>query len=391
MLVHLTSTIFTKNTMTKKRIVKNIVFIRASAIYPDSRLEKELESMVSAGYSVSVLAWDRKNWLENVNPNKKYQLFRIPLRAPVGKLTILFWPIWWIISGIWLLFHNWDVVHAADFNCYPPSLIVAKIKRKKLVYDIYDFFPDTAPLPRFLRSIAYFIDTFGMKYADRLIIVDHCRLGQINHDGDESVCVLYNSPNDFESQNRNKTNTDKFSIFYGGTHQSDRDILSMLMVAKELPDIEVIIAGGGDPNIVQQLSQVVDTMPNARHLGVLPYSEILSYSQECDLLFALYDPSNRNNKLASPNKLFEAMMCGKPIIVNEGVATADKVCEENCGLVVPYGDYEALKEAVLTLKNNPELRKELGENGRRAYETKYNWKIMEKRLLDLYASLEEKQ
>ena len=85
------------------------------------------------------------------------------------------------------------------------------------------------------------------------------------------------------------------------------------------------------------------------------------------------------------------MMCGKPIIVNEGVATADKVCEENCGLVVPYGDYEALKEAVLTLKNNPELRKELGENGRRAYETKYNWKIMEKRLLDLYASLEEKQ
>ena len=85
------------------------------------------------------------------------------------------------------------------------------------------------------------------------------------------------------------------------------------------------------------------------------------------------------------------MMCAKPIIVNDSTSVADKVREENCGLVVPYGDYEALKEAVLTLKNNPELCKELGENGRRAYDTKYNWKIMEKRLLDLYASLEKEQ
>ena len=375
----------------KSSCVRDVVFLRGSAIYPDSRLEKEVSSLSDAGYSVYVLAWDRKSWLKNISSNLNYTLVRIPLRAPVGKFTILFWPIWWAIAGIWLLFHKWDVVHAADFNCYPPALLVAKIKRKKLVYDIYDFFPDTAPLPGILRSIAYFVDTRGMKYANRLIVVDHCRLGQIDHEGDESVCVLYNSPNDFENKNQDKIGDGKFSIFYGGTHQYDRDILSMVMVVKEHPDIELIIAGGGDPKIVQHLSEIVDTMPNARHLGVLPYSEILSYSQDCDLLFALYDPSNKNNKLASPNKLFEAMMCGKPIIVNEGVATADKVREEKCGLVVPYGDCEALKEAVLLLKNNPELRKELGENGRRAYETKYNWKIMEKRLLDLYASLEKEQ
>ena len=82
------------------------------------------------------------------------------------------------------------------------------------------------------------------------------------------------------------------------------------------------------------------------------------------------------------------MMLGKPIIVNEGTSATDKVREENCGLVVPYGDIDALRDAVLKLKNNPQLRKELGENGRRAYETKYSWNIMEKRLLDLYKSLE---
>ena len=75
--------------------------------------------------------------------------------------------------------------------------------------------------------------------------------------------------------------------------------------------------------------------------------------------------------------------------MNTGIACADIIQNEHMGVLVPYGDYEALKKAVLLLMNNPALRKELGENGRRAYDTKYNWKIMEKRLLDLYASLEK--
>ena len=76
-------------------------------------------------------------------------------------------------------------------------------------------------------------------------------------------------------------------------------------------------------------------------------------------------------------------MCAKPIIVNDNSSMADIVREENCGLVVPYGDVDAIRSAILMLKNDPALCKRLGENGRKAYETKYSWKIMEERLLEV--------
>jgi glycosyltransferase involved in cell wall biosynthesis len=81
------------------------------------------------------------------------------------------------------------------------------------------------------------------------------------------------------------------------------------------------------------------------------------------------------------------MMCGTPILVNKGTSTANKVYEENCGLVVDANNIEEIREAIIKLKDSPELRRELGANARRAYDQKYAWKIMERRLLALYREL----
>ena len=114
---------------------------------------------------------------------------------------------------------------------------------------------------------------------------------------------------------------------------------------------------------------------------------MIANSLNADILFAFYDPQIPANRYASPNKLFEAMMCGKPIITN-AETTATKIVEtENCGVVVPYGDVEAIKDTILKLKNNADLRERLGKNGRRAYEERYGWGIMEERLLKAYANL----
>ena len=81
------------------------------------------------------------------------------------------------------------------------------------------------------------------------------------------------------------------------------------------------------------------------------------------------------------------MMCGKPILVSDDSSMAGIVRQNNCGLVVPYGDVGAIREAIVKLVTNPGLREELGKNGRRAYEEKYSWTIMEKRLVDAYKRL----
>jgi len=366
-----------------------IVLIRSNPVNPDPRLEKEAETLGKSGYKVAVLGWGR--WKTTVNTEIKsgYTIYRIPLKAPVGIRIIVFWPVWWFFEFAWLMRNSWDIVHAADFDTYIPALAAAKIRHKKIIYDIYDFYPDMIKLPSGIQKIFSRFDKYLMKYADAVVIVDKCRLKQIDRKDDSSVTILYNTPNEYSPADvLSSSPTDgRFNIFYGGFLQPDRDVASMIKVVSEIRDCNLTIAGGGHTEDVQNIKNLSKNTQNVTYLGVIPYHDILMQSSKADLLFALYDPAVPNNLLASPNKLFESMMCGKPIIVNEGAAAADKVREENCGCVVPFNDYDALKTAVISLKDNPDLRKKMGQNGRIAYDTKYNWNLMEKRLLNLYASL----
>lgn len=372
------------------------ILIHSNPINPDSRLEKEASSLANNGYDVSILGWGRWGDAPLYEKKKNYEIYRFGLHAPVAFNVIFFWPIWWIYILIWLIGHKWDVVHSADIDCYFPSLIAAKIKRKHIIYDIFDSAADNIRINENIRRLIKFIDTSLLKFADKVIIVDSCRINQIlYHDCEnipENLYIIYNTPEDYPkmSELHNNMRSEEFNVFYAGTLTPDRDIFSMINLTNEIDNMHVYIAGFGDhPSITKRLIDLDLKLNQITYLGCIPYEKVLNYSSSSDLLFALYDPSIPNNVLASPNKLFEAMMCSKPIIVNEGVATADKVRDEKCGLVVPYGDNDALKEAVLYLKNNPDIRSELGRNGRQAYEMKYNWKIMEKQLLTLYASLFE--
>lgn len=88
--------------------------------------------------------------------------------------------------------------------------------------------------------------------------------------------------------------------------------------------------------------------------------------------------------LAIEPKLFEAIMCSKPILVSKGTAMAELVDRENCGLAVDCQSAEEIKQAIAKLKQNPELCNLLGANGRKVYEREYSWQVMEQRLLSLY-------
>jgi glycosyltransferase involved in cell wall biosynthesis len=124
---------------------------------------------------------------------------------------------------------------------------------------------------------------------------------------------------------------------------------------------------------------------NIEFLGYIPRKDAIRYTLYSNLLFALYDPvAVENNKYSSPNKLFEAMMCAKPILVNSGTTMANIVKENNCGIVVDYGNIEEIRTSITELKENPKLQEELGAAGRHAFENKYNWNIMEQRLLRKY-------
>lgn len=369
-----------------------VVMLRSNTIDPDVRIEKEAKTLADAGHSVTLLGWQRFGNAPAQEKRYHYTIKRLKFRAPVGKKVIFYLPIWWILAFIWLLKEDWDIVHAADLDTYIPALLAAKLKRKRLIYDIFDFYVDMVTLPSFVRNCIAAMDIFLMRFADAIIVVDPSRLRQIGKEGDPNIHIIYNSPRDPPTSvivDIKREQPILFKIFYAGGLGVDRDFETILQAAKEIEGVRVELAGYGCYS--GHLRSVSEQEPHVTFIGTIPYDEVIRKTLESDLLFALYDPDVPNNRYASPNKLFEAMMCRKPILVSDGAAMAEIVREENCGIVVPYRDFDAIKHAILMFKNDPILCKLLGENGRKAYETKYSWEIMEELLLEIYRKLDPEQ
>jgi hypothetical protein len=90
---------------------------------------------------------------------------------------------------------------------------------------------------------------------------------------------------------------------------------------------------------------------------------------------------------ALPVKMFEYMAAGIPVVTN-GIPLWKKIAEENhCGVSVDIEDTASFQAAVEALLNDPVRAKELGENGRRAVEEKFNWSVEERKLIALYRQL----
>jgi len=90
-------------------------------------------------------------------------------------------------------------------------------------------------------------------------------------------------------------------------------------------------------------------------------------------------------------KIFEAMACGLPVISNCEGFTGEFVRKNRIGLCVEEGNLKQIREAVIKLMNDPELRKEFGENGRHLVEKFYNWENMEKILVKIYSEVLNKE
>ena len=84
------------------------------------------------------------------------------------------------------------------------------------------------------------------------------------------------------------------------------------------------------------------------------------------------------------NKVLEAMMCGIPVITN---ISQELIDDTKCGIIVEYDNIDQIKSAIVTLRDDPSLRKLYGNNGRKAYLEKYNWTLMEEKLFNVYQKL----
>ena len=367
-----------------------VLFCRSNPVAPDPRVEKEARALVEAGYEVQVIAWDRSAVLPSPEAQHGFQIHRLPIRAEFGHGLGNFPALlrWQIALATWLLRHqtSYDIIHACDFDTIFPALLCKLFFRKKVIYDIFDFYADhLRATPLIIKSLIRGLDLFIIGLADATILVDESRRAQISGARPKRLVFIYNSPEEVELDVGQIDDSSSFRIVYIGLLQVERGLLELLDLVGRHPEWRLDIAGfGGDE---EQIRSRVKNLPNAIWHGRIPYEEALRLSRWADAFIATYDPSIPNHHYSSPNKIFEAMMLAKPVIVAKNT-NMDRIVENwDCGLVVEYGNLVALDQAFTMLANDLALQTRLGRNGRKAYEMEYSWEQMQERLWVLYHEL----
>jgi len=370
-----------------------VMICRSNPIAPDPRVEKEAQSLCKGGYSVQIIGWDRSAVLPKQENMGWAVINRLTIQAGYARGMMNLFPLlhWQIGLLAYLLRHSeeFDILHACDFDTILPALVCKRLRNKRLIYDIFDFYSDhLRATPKMVKRLIRAVDIWAIGQADGLILVDDQRSRQIAGAHPKSLAVVYNSPQDAEPEMGSAGEEEtQIRMAYIGLLQLERGLLDVLEVLSRHPDWKLDLAGfGGDE---AQILARAEGLRNVSWHGRVPYSKALALSARANVLIGLYDPNIPNHRFASPNKIFEAMMLGKPIIVARNTNMDRIIAESGAGIVVDYGDVDGLESALIRLDRDPALRARLGRSARQAYERQYSWAIMEKRLLGMYCEVLE--
>jgi glycosyltransferase involved in cell wall biosynthesis len=155
--------------------------------------------------------------------------------------------------------------------------------------------------------------------------------------------------------------------------------------ADETIDLRLVVVG----DIGRETLDDLETLARRRlaggritfHTETDDTAEYVATSDVC-----VFPRASQASETTVPAELFKAMAMGVPVVVGDVAPLSRIVTRMNAGRVVPVADTEALAEALVAL-SDPDTAAELGANGRRAVERKFNWERDADRLQTVYESL----
>ena len=163
-----------------------------------------------------------------------------------------------------------------------------------------------------------------------------------------------------------------------------RKIDELLAAAAACPDVYVILAGAGA--LEERIAQAAATNPRIVFTGFISGKLIADYTCAADVIYYGFDPENPNARFSAPNKLYEALAAGRPLITGDFGEIGDIVRDARCGIVLPEYTVAEIQKAFTTLRDR-EVRNQMSRNAAQMGRASLNWEKAEETLYREYSVL----
>jgi glycosyltransferase involved in cell wall biosynthesis len=346
---------------------------------------KECKTLAKAGHDVTLLAqadWEEKTVdgiciLGLPKISKRYQR-----------------PYLWFIAIKKVKKLNPDIIHFHN----PELLLITPFLRPAiLIYDCQEANAKTMlvrrwiprPFRRLVSKLVAFMEPLLARRVDAIVITEDSHIALFRKSA-RPITLLYNFPLlnllNFTRQNDGKT------IIHVGILSEGRGAKTMIeamrYVTRRAPDARLILVGRFDSETdeleIRQLISDYNLETVVKFVGWVPFDDLAKWFALADVGIVPWQTEEIFPPPIIPTKLFEYMGARLPVVASDRPAIRRFIDGLDCGFLVKPGDSQACAEAIEYLLLHPTEAQRMGENGRRAVETDYQWGSEEKKLLNLY-------
>ncbi len=382
---------------------------------PDIRVENEALSLIKAGHEVHILSYNHGRRL----PYELYlgiHVHRFDIHRQVAKKMLglihqvpLYKLIWGSQAKKMLGKTSFEAVHIHDL----PLCFLANVIRKRfnipVTADMHENYPYLVAEQPFMNS--WFGKLFlskkiwlrrekqWLESADHIICVATemgDRLRQVL--GEHCEITIVPNTLGFDAFAKMQVNVEglkerfdhQFNVVYIGGIDTMRGIDVLIragsIIAGKIPVLKIILVGSG--KIIPELEALSTSLDMEKHVvfeGWKPSSSVQSYIELSDVCVIPHLKTVQTDN-SSPNKLFQYMYFGKPVISSNCRSLEKIIAQERCGLIFEDRNPADLADKLLLLYHNTDLKHSLGRNGYQAVMNTYNWDATSKGLLKIYSS-----
>lgn len=355
----------------------------------DQRVHKVCTTLHGLGYDVVLVGRRQRKSLPL--DERKYSTKRMFLLFEKGPF---FYAEYQFRLFFYLLFRRADVLISNDLDTLLPNYLISKIKGPELVYDSHELFCEVPELQcsPVKKNLWKSIERWIFPKLKHVFTVNDSIAGIYKKEYNVDVKVVRNIPpllnrsgyTFIKKEDLNIPVNKKIIVLQGAGINIDRGAEEAVQAMQYVNDAVLLIIGSGD--VIVLLKQMIPDLKleqKVKIIGKVPFEKLAQYTHHADLGLTLDKDTNINYRYSLPNKLFDYIHAGVPVLASELVEVKKIIDDFGVGDCISSHDPKHIAEKINGIFQNESILINWKKNCKIAA-AKLNWEEEEKVLAEVY-------